>query len=206
MTETRGELVRVVLGSSLAQPDPSVACWITAGRGSLAFILGDEDCRHRLLAQAINWDRVLLAYHADAPVGYVSFKHRRRGPFSPGISPFLREFGRLGGTLRYGLFVISECREWYYGFYLYGLRVRKAVRRQGVGSALLQVAAAQALSLGHTKIELEVQMKNLAARAFYARHDFMPIHTFPTNWLSRVMPFPTVINLRRKLSPLHEQP
>jgi GNAT superfamily N-acetyltransferase len=201
MTETRGEPVQVVLASSLAQRDPAIARWITAGRGSLAFILGDEDCRHRLLAQSINWDRVLLACQDGAPVGYASFKHQRRGPFSPGIRPFIHEFGRLGGSLRYGLFVISECREWYYGFYLYGLHVRKAARRQGVASALLQVAFDQALSLGHTKIELEVQVKNLAARAFYARHAFMPIHTFPTNWLSRVMPFPTVINLRRKLSP-----
>ncbi|MFY0728112.1 GNAT family N-acetyltransferase [Pseudomonas sp. NFX15] len=202
MTETRSGPVRVVLASSLAQPDAAVARWITAGRSSLAFILGDEDCRHRLLAHAINWDRVLLAYRADTAVGYASFKHQRRGPFSPGIQPFLREFGRLGGALRYGLFLISECREWYYGFYLYGLHVRKGARRQGVASALLQGATDQALSVGHTKIELEVQVKNTPAQAFYARHGFRSMHTFPTNGLSRVLPFPAVINLRRTLSPL----
>jgi GNAT superfamily N-acetyltransferase len=193
------EPVQIVLASSSPERTPAIARWITSGRGSLAFILGDEDCRQRLLADGINWDRVLLAYRSDGAVGYATFKHHRRGPFSPGLRPFVREFGRLGGTLRYGLFMISECREWYYGFYLYGLRVHKVARRQGVASALLQAVYALGLDSGHEKIELEVQAKNLAARAFYAHHGFVSIRTM--NWLSRLMPIPTVINLRRTLSP-----
>jgi ribosomal protein S18 acetylase RimI-like enzyme len=193
------EPVQIVLASNTSERTPAIARWITSGRGSLKFILGDEDCRHRLLADGINWDRVLLAYRSDGAVGYASFKHHRRGPFSPGLRPFVREFGRLGGTLRYGLFMISECREWYYGFYLYGLRVHKVDRRQGVASALLQAVCARALDSEHEKIELEVQAKNLAARAFYAHHGFVSIRTM--SWLSRLMPIPTVINLRRLLSP-----
>lgn len=192
--------VQIVLASSLAEREPAIARWITSGRGSLAFILGDEDCRHRLLADGINWDRVLIASRSDGVIGYAAFKHHRRGPFSPGLAPFVREFGWLGGTLRYGLFMVSECREWYYGFYLYGLRVRKTARRQGVASALLQAVFEQALGCGHEKVELEVQAKNLAARAFYAHHGFVAIRTM--RWLSRLMPIPTVINLRRTLSPL----
>jgi ribosomal protein S18 acetylase RimI-like enzyme len=193
------EPVQIVLASSTSEHTPAIARWITSGRGSLAFILGDEDCRFRLLADGINWDRVLLAYRSDGAVGYATFKHHRRGPFSPGLRPFVREFGRLGGTLRYGLFMISECREWSYGFYLYGLRVHKVARRQGVASTLLQAVFAQALGSGHEKIELEVQAKNLAARAFYVHHGFVSIRT--KSWLSRLMPIPTVINLRRRLSP-----
>ncbi|WP_447902298.1 GNAT family N-acetyltransferase [Pseudomonas serbica] len=193
------EPVQIVLASNTSEHTPAIARWITSGRGSLKFILGDEDCRHRLLADGINWDRVLLAYRSDGAVGYATFKHHRRGPFSPGLRPFVREFGRLGGTLRYGLFMISECREWYYGFYLYGLRVHKVDRRQGVASALLQAVCARALDSEHEKIELEVQAKNLAARAFYAHHGFVSIRTM--SWLSRLMPIPTVINLRRLLSP-----
>jgi GNAT superfamily N-acetyltransferase len=198
------ELVQIVLASSTSEREPAIARWITSGRGSLKFILGDEECRYRLLADGINWDRVLLAYRSDDVIGYATFKHHRRGPFSPGLRPFVREFGRLGGTLRYGLFMISECREWYYGFYLYGLRVHKVARRQGVASALLQAVSEQALGSGHEKIELEVQAKNLAARAFYAHHGFVSIRTM--SWLSRLMPIPTVINLRRALSPLSRVP
>ncbi|MNG16770.1 hypothetical protein D3C84_1007080 [compost metagenome] len=58
---------------------------------------------------------------------------------------------------------------------------------------------AQALDSNHEKVELEVQAKNLAARAFYAHHGFVSIRTM--SWLSRLMPIPTVINLRRLLSP-----
>nr|WP_180205021.1 GNAT family N-acetyltransferase [Pseudomonas sp. SbOxS1]NYU05034.1 GNAT family N-acetyltransferase [Pseudomonas sp. SbOxS1] len=198
------EPVQIVLASSLAQREPAIARWITSGRGSLAFILGDEDCRYRLLADGINWDRVLIASRSDGVIGYAAFKHHRLGPFSPGLAPFVREFGWLGGTLRYGLFMISECREWYYGFYLYGLRVHKVARRQGIASTLLQAVFEQALGGGHEKVELEVQAKNLAARAFYARHGFVPIRTL--RWLSRLMPIPTVINLRRTLSPLSRVP
>lgn len=193
------EPVQIVLASSLSEREPAIARWITSGRGSLAFILGDEECRHRLLADGINWDRVLIAYRSEGAIGYATFKHHRRGPFSPGPAPFVREFGWLGGSLRYGLFMISECREWYYGFYLYGLRVRKVARRQGVASALLQAVCEQALSCGQEKVELEVQAKNLAARAFYAHHGFVSIRTM--SWLSRLVPIPTVINLRRTLSP-----
>ncbi|MNI46265.1 putative acetyltransferase [compost metagenome] len=193
------EPVQILLASSTSERTPAIARWISSGRGSLAFILGDEDCRFRLLADGINWDRVLLAYRSDGAVGYATFKHHRRGPFSPGLRPFVREFGRLGGTLRYGLFMISECREWSYGFYLYGLRVHKVARRQGVASTLLQAVFKQALGSGHEKIELEVQAKNLAARAFYAHHGFVSIRTM--SWLSRLMPISTVINLRRLLSP-----
>lgn len=199
------EPLHIVLASSVPERDPAIARWITSGRGSLAFILGDEDCRHRLLAQAINWDRVLVAYRNGAPLGYAAFKQQRRGPFSPGIRPFIHEFGLLSGVLRYGVFVISECREWYYGFYLYGLRVRKIARRQGVASALLHATCKRAQDSGHRKIELEVQVQNLGARALYARHDFTPIRTLPVK-LSRLLPIPTVLNLRRRLPPRHEHP
>jgi len=192
------EPVQVILASSSPEREPAIARWVTSGRGSLAFILGDEDCRHRLLADGINWDRVLIAYRSEGAVGYAAFKHHRRGPFSPGLAPFVREFGRCGGRLRYGLFMISECREWYYGFYLYGLRVRKVARRQGVASALLQALFKQAVDGGHEKVELEVQVKNLAAQAFYAHHGFVAVRTL--RWLSRLMPIPAVINLRHTLS------
>ena len=204
MTQTRSEPLQIALASSNSVRDPAIAKWITSGRGSLAFMLGDEDCRHRLLADGINWDRVLVAYRGDTAIGYAAFKHLRRGPFSPGMQPFVREFGRLGGALRYGMFAVSEWREWHFGFYLYGLRVRKIARRQGVASALLHAVLIQARDTDHEKIELEVQANNLPARAFYAHHGFSPRRTFALRWLKHLMPIPAIINLRRTVSPSHE--
>ena len=126
------EPVQILLASSTSEHTPAIARWISSGRGSLAFILGVEDCRFRLLADGINWDRVLLAYRSDGAVGYATFKHHRRGPFSPGLRPFVSEFGRLGGTLRYGLQADPQCLDPRQG----GLTVSLTVTRSVVDSLL----------------------------------------------------------------------
>lgn len=201
MTERVDEPLRIVLGSRLPEHNEAIARQITSGRGSLALILGDEACRHRLLARAINWDRILIAYRENTALGYAAFKHHRRGPFSPGFGPFRDEFGPLRGGMRYLLFVIVECREWYYGFYLYGLRVIKPARHQGVATALLTETFGQARQAGYDRVELEVQLKNQSAQRLYTRQGFVRVCTSPVNWLGRLLPFPAVINLRRSLKP-----
>jgi ribosomal protein S18 acetylase RimI-like enzyme len=200
MTEQANEPFRIDLGSSLPQRDEAIARLITSGRGSLAFILGDEACRYRLLGQAINWDRILIAYRDSTALGYAAFKHHRRGPFSPGLAPFLSEFGRFKGALRYLLFVIAEGREWYYGFYLYGLRVIKQVRHQGIATALLAETFDQARQAGYAKVELEVQLKNQRAQRLYTQQGFIRVRSTPVNWLGRLLPFPAVMNMRRSLT------
>lgn len=200
MPETATAPLLIALGSSLPEPDDSIARMITSGRGSLAFILGDEACRYRLLAKSINWDRILIAYRDCTALGYAAFKHHRRGPFSPGVGPFVREFGRLRGALRYLLFMIAECREWYYGFYLYGLRVTKQARHQGIATSLLSEIFAQARQSGHERVELEVQVKNLRAQRLYTQQGFTRVRTTPVNWLGRLLPFPAVMNMRRSLT------
>jgi GNAT superfamily N-acetyltransferase len=201
MTETSTGTLRIVLGSSLQEHDDSIARMITSGRGSLAFILGDEACRHRLLARSINWDRVLIAYRDSAALGYAAFKHHRRGPFSPGVRPFVGEFGRLRGGWRYLLFVIAESREWYYGFYLYGLHVIKHARHQGIATALLTEIFDQVRQSGYDRVELEVQVKNQRAQQVYLQQGFVRVRSTPVNRLGRLLPFPAVINMRRSLTP-----
>lgn len=202
MTEKATDTLQIVLGSSLLVRDEAIARLITSGRGALAFILGDEACRYRLLAQAINWDRILIAYRDSAALGYAAFKYHRRGPFSPGLRPFLCEFGRFKGVCRYTLFVIAECREWYYGFYLYGLRVTKQTRQQGIATALLVEIFDQARQAGFEKVELEVQLKNQPAQRLYVQLGFFKVRSTPVNWLGRLLPFPAVMNMRRLLKPL----
>ncbi|KAB0504874.1 GNAT family N-acetyltransferase [Pseudomonas moorei] len=202
MTDIAPAPLRIALGSSLPEPDESIARMITSGRSSLAFFLGDEACRYRLLAASINWDRILIAYRDCTPLGYAAFKHHWRGPFSPGAGPFLREFGRLRGAARYLLFALTEGREWYYGFYLYGLHVIKHARHQGIASALLSATFDQAGRAGYDRVELEVQVKNQRARRLYEHLGFIRVRTTPLNWLGRFLPFPSVINMRRTLKSL----
>ncbi len=200
MTDIDNAPLRIALGSSLPEPDESLARMITSGRNSLTFFLGDEACRYRLLAESINWDRILIARRDCSTLGYAAFKHHRRGPFSPGIRPFLREFGRWRGVLRYLLFAITEGREWYYGFYLYGLHVIKHARHQGIASSLLAATFDQARQAGYDRVELEVQVKNVRAQRLYAHMGFTRIRTTPVNWLGRLLPFPAVINMRRSMT------
>lgn len=163
---------RIVLGSSLPSTDEQLARLVTAGRGSLAFILGDDASRYRLLAPSINWDRVLLAFRGDTALGYAAFKSQCKGPFSPALRAFTGQFGWVSGCLRYGLFQLFERRECRYRFFLYGLRVSKPARHHGVATALLGEVCAQARQAGAREVELEVQQHNLRAQRLYLKNGF----------------------------------
>lgn len=178
---------RIVLGSNLEVQGPAIRRLVSSGRGSLAFILGDHACRYRLLGDSINWDRVLLAFKGSRVLGYAAFKMDRRGPFAVQLTDFVREFGRCSGAVRYGMFRIFECREYRYRFFLYGLRVSKQVRHQGIASALLEEICAQARAAGATQVDLEVLRRNQAARKLYLDNGFV----------SRQWPWPKSLPVER---------
>ncbi|MDN5519736.1 MAG: GNAT family N-acetyltransferase [Pseudomonas sp.] len=185
--------MHIVLGSDLAPEraaDPALARLLAEGRGSLAFLIGNTACRYRLLGAAIHWDRVLLAFEGEQALGFAAFKHGRRGPFALHWRPFVHEFGLLSGLVRFAGFCLSELREWRYPFLLYGLRVSKAVRQQGVGSALVQACCAQAAAQGFTQVELEVPLDNPRAQRLYLHNGFTPRR-------KRWVPFPPVRNMWR---------
>jgi len=187
--------VHIVLGSELAPEraaDPALAHLLSQGRGSLAFLLGDSTCRLRLLGAGIHWDRVLLAFDGERAVGFAAFKHHRRGPFGLHWRPFVREFGLFNGAVRFVGFCLSELREWRYGFLLYGLRVDRSARNQGIGSALVQAYCAHAAGQGFTRIELEVPLNNPRARRLYLHNGF-------TLRRKRWVPFPPVRGMWRSL-------
>ena len=187
--------MKIVLGSELPaeeQSQPQLAHLVTGGRGSLAFLIGDNDCRERLLGRSIHWDRVLLAFEDGEASGYVAFKHHRRGPFALRLQPFVAEFGWLMGRLRFAGFCLSEWREWRYPFLLYGLRVSKAARNQGIGSALVQACCAQAVTAGFKEAYLEVPLDNDRARALYLHNGFRLLRM-------RWVPWPPVRSMLRRL-------
>jgi ribosomal protein S18 acetylase RimI-like enzyme len=95
---------------------------------------------------------------------------------------------------------MTEGREWYYGFYLYGLHVIKHARHQGIARSMLTATFDQARRAGHDRVELEVQVKNQRARRLYAQLGFTRVRSTPVNWLGRFLPFPAVINMRRSLT------
>jgi GNAT superfamily N-acetyltransferase len=164
---------RIILGSSVSVRDEAITQLVSAGRGSLEFILGDDACRHRLLGASINWDRLLLAFKDSTVLGYAAFKFEGRGPFNVQLKDFVREFGRFAGALRYALFCLSERRENRYQFFLYGLRVIKPARHQGIASALLGQVFEQAKAVGAPRVDLEILRRNQAARKLYLENGFV---------------------------------
>lgn len=189
--------VKVIAAASLPAISDELVRLVTRGRGSLAFIFGGDDSRHRLLAGAINWDRVLLAFSGGRATGYAAIKFARRGPFSPSRAAFVREFGMLKGMLRFALFCLTECREWRYRFFLYGLRVDKRARRQGVATALLDAVSALAIEQGATRLQLEVLRHNLAAQQLYRHYGFNFSQPRRARWLP-------VVKMHRTLGAGHE--
>lgn len=192
-------MVEIVLGSSLAPLDESVARLVTSGRGSLAFILGNDASRYRLLGQAINWDRVLLAMDEGQAKGYAAFKHKCRGPFRLRAGPFVTEFGVLRGLWRFSLFAVSELRECRYPFLLYGLRVLKTARKQGLGSALVNACCQHASNTGFAQVDLEVPINNANARQLYAHNGFVVQPVMPVAPLFRLLPPPPMLGMQRLL-------
>jgi ribosomal protein S18 acetylase RimI-like enzyme len=67
---------------------------------------------------------------------------------------------------RWGIWLAAE------DCWLEDLYVREDARRDGVGSALLELAVARALERGCRRVELDVAHSNVAAKALYERHGF----------------------------------
>ena len=192
---------RVVLGASLPKTNEQLARLVTAGRGSLAFILGDDASRYRLLGACINWDRVLVAFQGETALGYAAFKWQKKGPFCAERQHFVEHFGRLSGGVRFTLFQFFEQRELRYPFFLYGLRVNKHVRNQGVAGTLLEAACEYARQAGARHVDLEVQRHNRRARRLYLHHRFQVVRS---SWLPPLKGWPALFSvqgMRRDLEP-----
>lgn len=191
---TPSEPLRLVPGTEVALPAPKLARLVARGRGSLRMILGDDDCRYRLLHQSINWDRLLFAFLGDEAVGLASLKHDGRGPFSPSRQAFVDEFGRWSGWLRFALYRYTEHRERRHAFFLYGLRVRKSYRRQGIATALIDAVCTRAATLGAATVDLEVLGRDRGARQLYLRNGFVLVRRL-------CLPGMQVLGMRRRLLP-----
>ena len=185
---------RIVLGSSLPMKDEHLARLVTAGRGSLAFILGNDASRFRLLGTSINWDRVLLAYQGDKALGYAAFKWQHKGPFCADRQRFVEQFGRLSGGLRFALFQFFEGREARYPFFLYGLRVSKPARNQGIAAKLLGEVCRYARQTGARQVDLEVKRHNRRARRLYLNNGFEVVQR---PWLLPLKDWPALISVLR---------
>ena len=172
---------------------------LATGRGTLAFLLGEQDARFRLLSSGVNWDRVFLAKLDGRIVGFLAFQWENNGPYSPTLSDFSREFGKVSGLWRWGLYSLLEWRTWWRGFYVYGLKTIPKARRRGVASALLNAAEYYAKNLGAKAVELEVHDANERAFAFYRAQGYQVGGVWRLGVMSRLLGFSAVLRLVKSL-------
>ena len=188
-----------ICGPGSCLPDPDALNLLATGRGSLAFLLGDEHSRFRLYSGRINWDRVLLARLEGRTVGFLAFQWAGEGPYNPKLADFMREFGQVSGFFRCMANRVLDWRNRRQGFYVYGLKVIPEARRSGVAGALLAAAECQARTLDADSVELEVYDTNMAALAFYAKHGYEVQGVWRLGILSRWLKFSAVLRLAKSL-------
>jgi len=179
--------------------DQAALALLATGRGSLAFLLGDENTRFRLLSRRINWDRVLLAKLDGKTVGFLAFQWAGKGPYAPRLGDFLREFGNVSGLLRCALNGLLELRKHRQGFYVYGLKVIPKARRRGVARALLLAAERYAATLNAGAVELEVYDTNARALAFYQAQGYQVGGTWRLRVMSRWLKYSAVLRLTKSV-------
>ena len=172
---------------------------LATGRGSLAFLLGDEHSRFRLFSGRINWDRVLLARQDDRTVGFLAFQWVGEGPYSPKLADFMREFGPVSGFFRCMANHVLEWRNRRQGFYVYGLKIIPEARRSGIASALLAAAECHARTLNANSVELEVYDTNTGALAFYRAHGYEVQGVCRLGIFIRWLKFSAVLRLAKSL-------
>lgn len=87
----------------------------------------------------------------------------------------------LGFVQLYAFFASLALRP---AWLLSDLYVREAVRRQGVGAALMNAARAHAEATGACGLQLETAKSNLPGQALYERLGYVRDEAFYTYWLS----------------------
>jgi len=172
---------------------------LATGRGTLAFLLGEQEARFRLFSGGVNWNRVFLARLDGRIVGFLAFQWERKGPYASALSDFSREFGKVSGFFRWGLYSLLEWRTWWRGFYVYGLKTIPKARRRGVASALLKAAECYANNLGAKAVELEVHDANERALAFYRAQGYHVGGVWRLGVMRRLLGFSAVFRLVKSL-------
>lgn len=188
-----------VLGPGFKPDDDEALHLLATGRGSLAFLLGNEDARFRLFSDRINWDRVAFAKLDGHIAGFMAFQWQGKGPYAPQLADFFSVFGYISGFWRWLFNLVLDARGGLQRFYVYGLKVIPAARRQGVARALMEAAECYAASLGARTVELEVYDTNERALAFYRAQGYQVRAISRLGFMRRLLNFSAVLRLAKSL-------
>ena len=158
-----------------------------AFRGKLSRVMAPEEKALGFIEAVLKPDFALVARDPGGTLlGAAGFKTAEGGLVEGGLRDMMCAFGRWGGLWRGMLLSVLE-REVETGiFQMDGIFVTEEARGRGVGGALLEAIADEAVRCGSKAIRLDVIDSNPRARALYERRGFEAVgeeHTGPFRWV-----------------------
>ncbi len=178
--------------------EQAAALYWQAFGAKLGRVMGPEARALRLLRRMIRSDHAIIAMAGDQLVGLVGYK-TPRGAFANGSFDDLWAIYGIGALWRAALLHLLVREVDNERFLLDGLCVAPAARGQGVGTALLQAVAVEALARGYRAVRLDVVDTNPRARALYEREGFRVIRQTRMGILRHVFGFESSVTMVRDL-------
>ena len=178
----------------------AVAIYWQAFGGKLGRVLGPDDRALTFLQETMSARNCLVAVSPDGQLLGIAGYKTAQGAFTGGSPALLRRiYGRWGALWRQGLLRLLESDTDNRRFLVDGICVRRDVRGQGVGTALLEGLCAEARLRGYSAIRLDVVDTNWRARALYERQGFITVGDTPIGWLRHVFGFATATTMVKPL-------
>jgi ribosomal protein S18 acetylase RimI-like enzyme len=151
---------------------------VAVGRSWLAAHIGGPDRRRALFGPSLSGRHIIVALCDGRYAGYITYRHRGRGPMAPRLGDFIRVFG-AGAISPWIAFHIGEARLRARGIYSCGLEIVPGIRRRGIGAALVaEIIRFARDDLGVETVEFDVRVGNVKARTLFRAFNAVPL-TYP---------------------------
>lgn len=172
---TRHPPPQVSIGLADAERAEVAALYWGAFGGKLGRVMGPEPRALAFIEEVLDPTHALVARDALGTIlGVAGFKTYEGAFVGGGLSEMARHYGRLGSLWRLAILSLLEREVENHRFLMDGIIVAPHARGRGVGTALLDAIAREALKRGHREVRLDVIDSNPRARALYEREGFVP--------------------------------
>jgi ribosomal protein S18 acetylase RimI-like enzyme len=194
--------VTIVKGLRPDQRAEAAALYWQAFGDKLGRVLGPDRRAIALLTRVIRDDHALCAQgEQGALLGIAGFKTRDGAFADADRADLVAVYGRFGGYWRRHLLALLIRDEDNERFLIDGICVAKALRGQGIGTALLAALCDEGRKRGHGGIRLDVVETNTRARALYLRQGFTVLRTDRMGLLGPIFGFKAAIAMAKPLGP-----
>ncbi|RED12221.1 GNAT family N-acetyltransferase [Pontivivens insulae] len=130
-------------------------------------LFNTSDDRIAVLEAVADWSNAVIARDNGLPCGILGLRHAK-GSFTNGISPGLRaRYGQVGTGWRRLAMSGLDSHEYDPVLLIDGIAVDPAMRRGGIGRALINAAMGEVARRGLNGLRLDVDARNEGAIRFY---------------------------------------